>query len=220
MSSYYLFQNLNQKESEAMNKFLTNEVTSLINLLRSHEIEGYIAKNEIPYIIRSFLQFPSQMQIVDEVIPAIEKIEVSDQKEKDVCEIDAVTKHVIAIIKANLYSSYDKDLLLKAFRTLDSDSKGYLDLHTMFYMLKNFGVSFTKENIKEMENYCLENENDLLEALPVVDENQTRHNQYTTRNFYYENYVRKVESDNKSKYRSLLVKFYQFLNQYNQIINN
>ena len=219
MSSYHLYQNLNLNEIEAMNSFLKVEITNLINLLKQNEKEGFIAKVEIPYIIRSFLQFPSQLQIVDEIIPAIEKLESTDQKDKETCEIEGVIKHIIIILKNNQYSSYDKDLLLKSFKTLDSDNKGYLDLHTMFYIFKGFGVNFSKENIKEMEKFCLENENDLLDPLPIMDDIQKKHDQYTTRKFYYENYVRKLEGDNKSKFKQILSKFFLFLSQYNQVIN-
>ena len=165
MSSYFLYQNLNPINSELMNKFLKEEINEIITILRDEEDEGFISKVKIPYILRSFLQFPSQYQIVDEVIPAIEKIEVSDQKDKSTCEIDSVINQLLIVIRSNTYSSYDKDLLLKAFRVLDTDEKGFLDLHTMFYMFKNFGINFSKENLKEMEEFCVKNENDLLGVL-------------------------------------------------------
>lgn len=43
------------------------------------------------------------------------------------------------VLKHNMYQSSDRDLLLEAFRLLDADKKGYLDLHTLFNLLKNFG---------------------------------------------------------------------------------
>ena len=57
------------------------------------------AKVEIPYILRSFLQFPSQLQIVNEIIPAIEKLETFVMKNKETCEIEAVIKYTIEILK-------------------------------------------------------------------------------------------------------------------------
>ncbi len=218
MSTYHLYQNLNQKEVEAMNNFLKVEITNLIHLLRQSEDEGFIAKVEIPYILRSFLQFPSQLQIVNEIIPAIEKLETYVMKNKETCEIEAVIKYTVEVLKSNTYSSYDKDLLLKAFKVIDADNKGYLDLHSLYYIFKNFGVNFSKDNIKEMENFLLENENDLLDPLPIVDDIQKKHDQYTTRRFFYENYVRKVEESNRNKFKGIMSKFFLFLSKYSKVL--
>lgn len=219
MSSYFLYQNLNIKETEAMTEFLKIEIKNLINLLRTTEEEGFISKLEIPYLLRSLLQFPSQQQIVDEIIPSIEKTEVSDSKNKETCEVEMVIKQVLLILKQNSYPSYDKDYLLKAFKVLDSESKGFIDLHELFYLLTHFGNGFLKENIKEFERFSIENENDLLDDLPIVDDIQKKHDQYTTRKFYYENYIRKIDNDFNVKFKSLMSRFFVFLNEYNRIIN-
>ena len=69
--------------------------------------------SEAPYLIRYFLQFPSQSQVVDEILPAIEKLESTTDKSKDLIEIEAFEKHLIAILKTNQYASYDKETLVE-----------------------------------------------------------------------------------------------------------
>lgn len=213
--SLSFYQNLNSKEAVVMDSFIKSKVKDLCNLLVSKEKDfqdGYIPKPEIPYIVRSFLQFPSQQNIVDDIIPAIEKLETNDQKIPQNCQIEAIEKYMVTLLRQNTYSSYDKDLLLKAFQTLDSTKLGFLDLHTMFYLLKNFGIKFNKQNIKDMEEFCLEYENDLLDPMPF-EENQEipkKHDQYTTRKFFYENYIRKIDQDNRKRFNNLMNEYVLF----------
>lgn len=235
MSTYYFYNNLNQEQKDLMDKFLKSEILYNVSILKDDEPEGYISKAKIPYILRSFLQFPSQFQIVDEVIPSIEKIEVSEQKDKNTCVTEYVCQHIINILKENTYPSYGTNILLQAFSKLDTENNGYLDLHTMFYMLKNFGICFSKDNIKEMEDFCIKNENDLLGNFPdnnfdklelinnkdnkKINENikisNLKNNQYISKKFYYQNYVRKVENDNREKFKLLKAKFNLFCQKNN-----
>lgn len=212
------YQNLNSKESIIMDAFIKFKVNSLCNLLtaKDKDQDGYLPKPEIPYIIRSFLQFPSQQTIVDDIIPAIEKLETTDQKVPQNCEIEALEKYMISLLRANTYPSYDKEYLLKAFKVLDTTNQGFLDLHTMFYLFKNFGNKFNKQNLKDMEDYCLEFENDLLDPMPIEENQETpkKHDQYTTRKFYYENYIRKIDQDNRKRFNSLMSEYNNFSNNY------
>ena len=199
-----------------MDEFIKTKVRLLCNVLafKDKENEGYVSKPEIPYILRSFLQFPSQQNIVDEVIPAIEKLETVSIKNMQNCQIEAIEKYMIDVLKKDTYSSYDKDYLYKAFKALDTNNEGFIDLHTMFYLFKNFGIKFTKQNIKDMEEFCIENENDLLEPLNIQIEDNSdslkRHDQYTTRKFYYENYIRKIDMENKSRFNEIMSEFLAF----------
>lgn len=108
-----------------------------------------------------------------------------------------------------MYPSSDKELLLEAFRVLDSEKNGFLDLHTYYHFLKSFGVSFTKDQILEMEKFLLDNETEFLEPtkLNTKDESESlrqKHSVYKSRKFYYESYVYKVLSDNKKHFDGLI----------------
>jgi hypothetical protein len=82
--------------------------------------------------------------------------------------------------------------------------------------MKSYGVSLTKEQIKEMERFLVENETDFLEPLKLKSDtdNRPKQNQYTTRKFYYESYVRKVVIDNKKHFQSLIAEYKFFLEEY------
>lgn len=124
-----------------------------------------------------------------------------------------ITQYLLNIVlKNNLYPSSDKELLLEAFRILDSDKNGYLDLHTYCHFLRNFGISFTNEQIDEMKDFFRDNETEFLEATKLNLENEaenTRQKQspFKTRKFYYESYIYKVINDNKKHFDNLISEF-------------
>jgi hypothetical protein len=115
-------------------------------------------------------------------------------------------------LKNYLYPSADKEILLEAFRVLDTDKNGYLDLHTYYHFLRHFGISFTKEQISEMDEFLSNNETEFLEATKLNVENESestrqKHSPYKTRKFYYESYVYKVLNDNKKHFDCLMVEY-------------
>ena len=126
-------------------------------------------------MIRYFLQFPSQTQVVDEILPAIEKLESTTDKSKDLIEIEAFEKHLIILLKTNQYASYDKETLIESFRMLDIEKNGYLDLHTFYSYIKSYGITFTKEQIEEMEKFLLENDNEVFESLGTKNDEPIKH---------------------------------------------
>ena len=113
-----------------------------------------------------------------------------------------------------MYPSSDKELLLEAFRVLDTDKNGFLDLHTYYHYLKNFGVSFTKDQIGLLDEFLSkdENETEFLEPRKLNTENDSdntrqKHSPYKSRKFYYESYVYKVLNDNKKHFDSLIAEY-------------
>lgn len=219
--TYNFYKGLNFFESLTMDVFIKLKVKEICSSLSSKEnqkdSDKYLSKPEIPYVVRCFLQFPSQQDIVNDVIPAIEKLETNHQKLPQNCEIEAIEKYMVDLLKKNTYASYDKDLVLKAYKVLDSNNEGYLDLRTILSLFKNFGLNkFSKQNLKEMEDFCIEYENDLLDPLPIEENQDTakKHDQYTNRKFYYENYYRKLEEDNNKRFKSLMDEFLNFKENY------
>lgn len=84
--------------------------------------------------------------------------------------------------------------------------------------MKSYGVSFIKDQIKEMEQFLLENDNELLEPLGICRDDNTKekHLPTTTRKFYYENYVRKVLSDDEKHYEIILDEYNTFYDTYKE----
>jgi Ca2+-binding EF-hand superfamily protein len=201
------FANLLPLEIPKMENFIKAKIKEISQIF-SKDPE-HIPKTELPYIVRYFLQFPSQQQVVYEIIPEIEKLDTDSDKQKEFLQITAVEKYILILLKANTYPDNDKEILIEAFRVLDSDKLGYIDLHTYYSFLKSFGISFTSDQIQEMEKFLVENETDFLSPMKLNPDtmNKFKHNQYSTRKFYYETYVRKVISDNKKHFDNLKNEF-------------
>ncbi len=209
------FNKLLPYEIPVMETFIKYKVRQIVSIIFK-ELDGYIPRIEAPYLIRYFLQFPSQSQVVDEILVDIGKLESSNDKSKEFLEVEAFEKYLISILKTNKYSGYDKETLIEAFRILDNEKNGYLDLHTYYTFLKRYGITFTKEQIEEMESFLLLNDNELLESLGVQNDEVIKHKPTTTRKFYYESYVRKVLGDNEKHFEELMKEYRAFYDEYQE----
>ena len=209
------FNKLLPYEIPIMETFIKYKVRQIVSIIFK-EFNGYIPRVEAPYLIRYFLQFPSQSQVVDEILVEIGKLESSNDKSKELLEVDAFEKYLISILKTNKYAAYDKETLIEAFRILDNEKNGYLDLHTYYTYLKRYGITFTKEQIEEMESFLLKNDNELLESLGVQNDEVKKHKPTTTRKFYYESYVRKVLGDNQKHFEELMKEYKAFYDEYQE----
>ena len=209
------FNKLLPYEIPVMETFIKYKVRQIVSIIFK-EYNGYIPRVEAPYLIRYFLQFPSQSQVVDEILVDINKLESSTDKSKELLEVEAFEKYLITILKTNKYTGYDKETLIEAFRILDSEKNGYLDLHTYYTFLKRYGITFTKEQIEEMESFLLKNDNELLESLGVQNDEVAKHKPTTTRKFYYESYVRKVLGDNQKHFEELMKEYKAFFDEYKE----
>lgn len=202
-------------EIPIMDTFIKFKVRTMVSIIYK-DCNGYIPRVEAPYLIRYFLQSPSQSQVVDEILPAIEKLESSTDKPKGLLEVEAFETYLITMLKSNQYEGYDRETLIEAFRILDTEKNGYLDLHTFYTFLKRYGISFTKEQIDEMEKYLNENENEMLESLGVKDDAKIKSKPTTTRKFFYENYVRKVKADDQAHFDSIYKEYKEFYEAYQE----
>ena len=209
------FNKLLPYEIPVMETFIRYKVRQIVSIIFK-EYNGYIHRVEAPYLIRYFLQFPSNSQVVDEILVEISKLESSNDKSKELLEVEAFEKYLITILKTNKYSGYDKETLIEAFRILDNEKNGYLDLHTYYTFLKRYGISFTKEQIEEMESFLLKNDNELLESLGVQNDEVKKHKPTSTRKFYYESYVRKVLGDNQKHFEELMKEYKAFYDEYQE----
>ena len=209
------FNKLLPYEIPIMETFIKFKVRQIVSIIFK-EFNGYIPRVEAPYLIRYFLQFPSQSQVVDEILVEIAKLESSTDKSKELLEVDAFEKYLISILKTNKYAGYDKETLIEAFRILDKENNGYLDLHTYYTYLKRYGINFTKEQIGEMETFLLNNDNEILEPLGVQNDEVIKHKSTTTRKFFYESYVRKVLGDNQKHFEELMKEYKAFYDEYQE----
>jgi hypothetical protein len=115
------------------------------------------------------------------------------------------------VIKDNKYPIISKEYLVESYRLFDTENKGWLDLHTLFSLMKTYGVTYTKEQIAEMENFLVENEIELLQPRKInEDEERVPHSKFKSRVFYYERYISKVYGENKRQYETLITEYKTF----------
>lgn len=120
------------------------------------------------------------------------------------------------VLRNNIYPAQDHSLLLEAYRIIDTDKKGYIDLHTLENILKNFKDTYNKTQIKELEEFINDNENDFLEKNPYKEDDilGEKVKVYKSKKFFYENYIRKVLFENKKHMDCLTEDYYIYYNQY------
>lgn len=101
------FWNLLPQEIPVMENYIKTKVREITGIFFK-EHEGYIPRkykfyfnknsSEVPYLVRYFLQYPSQTQVVDEILPEIEKLDLDDKKGKEFVQIEAFEKHLLTSI--------------------------------------------------------------------------------------------------------------------------
>ena len=52
------------------------------------------------------MQYPSQTQVVDEILPEIEKLDLDDKKGKEFVQLEAFEKHLITSILRSFFKCY------------------------------------------------------------------------------------------------------------------
>ncbi|MCQ2817145.1 MAG: hypothetical protein MJ252_07760 [archaeon] len=132
-------------------------------------------------------------------------------------EVAALESYLVGLLKTNDYSGYEPEVLLEAFRTLDKEKNGYLDLYMLYSFLKTYGDPFSKDQREDMDKFVKDNESDLVD-LPRVnnDDNDNKAKTTTQRKFYYENYVKKVFEDNERHFQDLMEEYEAYKNEFLQ----
>ncbi len=115
-------------------------------------------------------------------------------------------------MKDNKYPIISKDYLLESYKLLDNENNGYIDLHTLFSLMRTYGVTFSKEQISEMEEYLKDNEIELLKPRKINDEeDRVPHSKFKSRVFYYDRYISKVYGEIKKQQETLDSEFKQYM---------
>ena len=196
-----LYYNLLPDEVEIMDKLIDFKVSAISKLYEDVEA-NYIKKAEVPYILRYFLQYPSQAELADKIIPEIEKSEKGDSKDKEYVQVDAVKLHVKQIVKENRYPEVDVNVMRQAFYCLDEKRLGYIDFNMLLQFFKNFGNKFRKSELEDFEKFVKTNS-----AQMFKEETEKTVNVNRSKKFLYEEYLRKVFYESNKHFESLIVEF-------------
>jgi len=127
------------------------------------EKKGSVVQEEVSTILRSLNIYPSEKELIKEILPAM----YEDEPTAFVALERFEAKTLQLMQEASMEPSSD-ETMLQAFRFLDKEGKGYIDASTMRDLLTTKGVPFRE---KEVEAF-----------LEVAKDKETGH-------IYYEDYV-------------------------------
>ena len=156
-------------------KHLIKEAFSIIDLDR----KGYIDRKEVSYIMRYLLQFPSEAQIRDYIIEQLEGDEPSD-----FIKYEKFEPYMLKVLQENEYEPNPAEHLLAAFRVLDPEGKGFIQLDVMKELLTTKGIHLRPREWDNFQSFAVDKSNKFI---------------------FYEDYVTKLIKENEA-HREFLVK--------------
>ena len=139
--------------------------------LFEHENAGCVLPEELGTIMRYLGVFPSEKDIVEVVLPEI----LGDDPGQFV-QYDKFEPKMLEYMKTNKWEPDSAQVLLSAFRVLDTEQKGYVDADKMKELISTQGISFRE---KETDSF-----------LSVARDHQKNR-------IYYEDYVAMLTSEVK-----------------------
>eukprot|EP00392_Amoebophrya_sp_AT5.2_P013345 g13463.t1 len=128
-----------------------------------------VTQEEVATIMRYLGQFPSEQDVVEVILR-----EIQDDDPSNVVSYDAFEKMMLRCLMEREYDPDDSETLLAAFKVLDPDSKGYIEVDKMKEYLGSGAVGFREKEWSEFYEYAKDR-----------DPNNTNR-------IYYEDYVAKL----------------------------
>ncbi|CAD8089187.1 unnamed protein product [Paramecium primaurelia] len=140
--------NASIQEKQKMEQYMKEKILETFNLFATDK-KGYVDKKEIPYIMRYLGKFPSEAQVSKTILPQIEEDEPSES-----IKYQKFEPFMIQVLKSNEYDPDDTDTLLAAFRQLDEEKKGYIEIDTLKQRLTTMGIQFRPLEIEDFIRFA------------------------------------------------------------------
>ena len=131
--------------------------------------------------MRYLLQFPSEAQIRDYIIEQLEGDEPSD-----FIKYEKFEPYMLQVLMTNEYEPNPAEHLLAAFRVLDPEGKGYIQVDVMEELLTTKGIHLRPREYKSFINFAVD-----------------KSGKYV----FYEDYVTKLIKENEA-HKEFLIKDY------------
>mmetsp|Transcript_34715 Transcript_34715/g.61070 ORF Transcript_34715/g.61070 Transcript_34715/m.61070 type:complete len:183 (-) Transcript_34715:870-1418(-) len=145
---------------------------------------GFIDRTEVSAIMRYLGQFPSEVQLVQTILP-----EIQEDEPPNVVYYEKFEKYMLDVIANNEFEPEDSEVLLQSFRVLDKQGIGYLEGDVIKEYLMNQGIHFRPAEWEEFQSYALEP---------------------GTGRLYYEDYVYKLVRGTESHFEDLMKDYDKF----------
>ena len=171
----------NAVEKAKQLEFYRQIVKKAIRIIDPEE-KGSIDKREVSYVMKFCLQFPSEAQVRDFIIPALEQ----DEPSKHVVS-EKVESLVAGYLMKNEYEPATAERLLAAFRLMDPQGTGQIRLEVVQELLSTKGIQFRQEEIDSFSLYAQDKTGQYIEyedyVAKLVEENE-RHKEYLLQDWY------------------------------------
>ena len=128
------------------------------------------------------LQFPSEAQVRDSIIPALEQDEPSTR-----VLTEKVEPLVAGYLLKNEFEPANAERLLAAFRLMDPQGTGRIPLEVVQEILTTKGIVFREQEIDDFTLYAQDKTGQFIEyedyVAKMIDENE-RHKEYLLQDWY------------------------------------
>ena len=111
---------------------------------------------EIGTIVRHLGVFPSEQQLRELLN------ECEEEEPTGFIKFERFERMMSRVLLDNQYPRDSEEKLLKAFRTLDTDNKGYLDAERVRNLMTTHGERFSPEEIEDFLNFAVDADTGLL----------------------------------------------------------
>jgi len=106
--------------------------------------KGVVIKEEIGSIMRYLNAYPTEEELVTDILPQIQ-----DDEETQYVKYDRFEPFMLRVIVERNFEPDTEETILQAFRVLDPDNKGYIDEDTLVEMLTENEWTFRDKEIED-----------------------------------------------------------------------
>ena len=106
------------------------------------EGKGCLIQEEVSTAMRYLGAFPSEREVVETVLP-----DMMEDEPTAFVTYEKFEKKMLEVMAQNLYEPDTDDVMLAAFRAIDTDKKGYIDADRMRELLSTYGTAFRPKEI-------------------------------------------------------------------------
>lgn len=130
-----------------------SDALSAANSSRIREVFDYfdadksdtISKKEIPSAVRFLGCFPSERVLVNDIIESMQ----GDEPNEGFVTYNDFHREMLKLLNGKSYEPATADLLLQAFRMIDTNNSGYIDGDVMERLLLTKGEAFRQQELDD-----------------------------------------------------------------------
>ena len=147
--------------------------------------KGFVKTEEISSIMRYLGQFPSEAQVSNYIVP-----ELQEDEQPHYISYEKFEKYMINVLIKSEFEPDDAETILAAFRILDSEQKGYIEVDAMKELICSKGIEFRPPEWDEFSKFAVDSKANVIN---------------------YEDYVSRLILENE-KHMDSLIKGYENIN--------